>query len=206
MLNILKPMGGSVFRRQRLRLGYVPQHSSIDPIFPLSALEMVQLGRLGPQNGRTRLALRGVDKKAALDALETLGISHLAREAFRDLSGGQQQRVLIARALIRTPELLILDEPTQGMDLPSERQLLDTITGLNQTREMAIILVAHQISLIAGRVERVVLVHKNKNLFVEGDAADILNDERLSHLYEHPMEVKTHADGEVTVMARRRGD
>ena len=203
LINILEPTHGQVRRRPHLRLGYVPQASSIDPIFPLSALEMVRLGRLGARDERplSGALLRAATKNKALDALSMVGIRNLATTPFRDLSGGQQQRVLIAGALIRRPELLILDEPTQGMDLPSERKLLDTISDLNGEQKMAIILVAHQISLIAGRAKRIALINKDRNLFVAGDAGDILSNERLSSLYAHPMKMTKHATGDITVVA-----
>ena len=208
MLGIIPAKKGRITRAPDLRIGYVPQRSRIDPIFPLSAVEMVMFGGLGAapreHDGHSRHARHwfstGARRADAIDALDAIGIRHTADIPYRDLSGGQQQRVLIARALVRTPGLLILDEPTQGMDLPSERALLDTIDDLN-SRQMAVILVAHQLSLIAGRVRRVAFINKEKALFTEDAATDILTDEKLTDLYGAPMRTKRTPDGRVSVFA-----
>jgi ABC-type Mn2+/Zn2+ transport system ATPase subunit len=184
-----------------LRLGYVPQRTLIDPIFPLTALEVVRSGGMGPKaKGQGGHLLASASRQAAMTSLEQLGVAHLATRPLRDLSGGQQQRVLIARALVRSPELLILDEPAAGMDLPSEKDLLDFVADLNRTQGTNVVLVVHQISLVAGRATKMALINKDLKLFAVGSAEQMLRSERLSDLYDHRMDViETH--GSVLVRA-----
>lgn len=203
ILGIIKPRGGEVRKRSGLRLGYVPQRTQLDSIFPLNAIEIVRLGGMGQKaKGDNRATLVSASREEAMSALERIGIPHLARKSFRDLSGGQQQRVLIARALVRTPDLLILDEPTAGMDLPSERELLDFVTAFNREKKEAIILVAHQLSLVAGRASKVALINKDQNLFTVGMTRELLSNKRLTDLYRYPMEV-VDLDDSIVVRASR---
>ena len=188
LLGTLPPLAGRVLARPGLRFGYVPQRTRIDPIFPLSALEVVRSGGMGPKaRGGRRLASASAAEARA--ALARVGVGALTRRPFRDLSGGQQQRVLIARALVREPDLLVLDEPTAGMDIPSEHELLDFVSDLSAKHDAAVILVVHQLSLVAGRARRIAIVNKDLPLFAVGAARKLLTVERLSELYGVPLEV-----------------
>jgi ABC-type Mn2+/Zn2+ transport system ATPase subunit len=185
MLGIIPAVAGKVVRKPRLRLGFVPQRSRIDPLYPASTLEVVRQGGMG--RGGARFGLRPSTAADARTALARMGIIPLAHRRYRDLSGGQQQRVLIARALVRNPELLVLDEPTEGLDLPSEKQILDFISALNREQELTVVLVAHKLSIIADRARQVVLINKDTEMFAYGEAGGILTDETLSSLYGYPM-------------------
>ncbi|MDJ0766376.1 MAG: metal ABC transporter ATP-binding protein [Myxococcota bacterium] len=204
ILGICRPLGGNVWRRPDLRLGYVPQRTELDLIYPLTAIEVVRLGGLGQKpktNKGWRLAPATRDQ--ALAALEQVEMIAQAPMPMRDLSSGQQQRVLIARGLVRSPDVLILDEPTAGMDLPSERALLDFITHLNQRNGTPILMVVHQMSLVAGRASKMSLIDKDRGLFVTGSAEALLTSARLTDLYGHPMEV-TRVDTDVLVRALKK--
>ncbi len=201
LLGVDKPIAGRVHRTDDLTIGYVPQRSSLSPIYPFSALEVVRFGGMGLKTeNEKRTRLSSAPRKDAMGALETVGIAALSTRTFRDLSFGQQQRVLIARALVRSPKLLLLDEPTAGMDLPSERDLLDFISGLNRVSETAVVLVVHQVSLIADRASRVVFVNKDLGLFEEGTEKEMVTSKRLTRLYGHPMDA-TKVDGALVVRA-----
>jgi ABC-type Mn2+/Zn2+ transport system ATPase subunit len=190
ILGVLRPHAGEIVRRPGLHLGYVPQRMRIDPIYPLTALEVVRSGGMGPKKqGQGGGSLASATRQQALVALERLGMTALANRPLRDLSGGQQQRVLIARALVRSPDLLILDEPTAGMDIPSERELLDFITDLNRQHRTSVLLVVHQIGLVAGRCSHLAIINKDLPLFACGAASQMLTSARLSDLYGHPIEV-----------------
>ena len=201
MLGTLRPLAGRIRRRPGLRVGYVPQRVRIDPIFPLSALEVVRLGGMGPKP-ESGLTLASATRARGMRALARLGIESLARRPVRDLSGGQQQRVLIARALVRDPDLLILDEPTAGMDIPSEHELLDFVTALNQEQGTPVVLVAHQLSIVAGRASQIAIVNKDLPLFAVGPATELLSAESLGRLYGTPLEV-TGRGRDLTVRPRR---
>lgn len=206
LLGNIGPVRGTLERRPGLRFGYVPQRSRLDPIFPLSVVDMVRLGGMGTKpQGKGGWTLAGTSSRDAVTALEGIGLAHLARRRFSDLSGGQQQRVLVARALVRSPDLLVLDEPTAGMDLPSERSLLDFVTDLNRTRHTAVIVVAHAIDLVAGRAHRIALLNKDTSLFAIGTENEIISSERLTALYASPIRV-FDVEGERVVRAARGTD
>ncbi len=111
----------------------------------------------------------------------------LAHRPVRDLSGGQKQRVLIARALASQPETLILDEPTNGMDLPSRISVLELINGLHQKGNMTVIMISHLLDDVANHVRRIALVEPN--FFQIGHVDEVLTAKNLSTLYQVPVEV-----------------
>jgi ABC-type Mn2+/Zn2+ transport system ATPase subunit len=188
LLGVIPLLAGRLERRAGLKVGYVPQRTRLDPIFPMSALEVVRQGGMGCATGFLR-CLRSADRAGARAALERLGLAAVTGQPFAALSGGQQQRVLIARALVRRPDLLVLDEPAAGMDVPSEHDLLDFVAGLNDGGT-AVILVSHEISVVAGRARRVAVVNKDLALFEVAAAASLLEAGRLSALYGRAMEVR----------------
>lgn len=188
MLGMIPAVAGSVERQPGLTVGFVPQRGRHDPLFPLCALDVAAMGAMGVREGRWP-RLRPASPERARAALAALGVENLAARPFRDLSGGQQQRVLIARALVRKPRLLVLDEPTAGMDLPSERDLLELVARLGQTERMAVVFVTHQLSLAAQYAERIAVLNKDQGVFALDSAAALLTSERLSSVYDRAMEV-----------------
>ena len=159
-LGLLKPSSGTIEiygqrpERSRGRIGYVPQHPRLDPLFPVSAMDVVLMGRLG----RTRAfgAWRAEDREQALRALDEVGLTDRAGHHFASLSGGQKQRVLIARALAGDPDLLLLDEPTAGLDAHIEEGFYRLLQELNQ--RLTIVLVSHDLGFVSGFVRSVVCV------------------------------------------------
>jgi len=139
LLGILKPLRGQVTRAEGVRIGYVPQREMLDPLFPLTALDIVLMGRY-PHVGIFR-SPRRADRELAIHCLEQVGLADFAQKLYRELSGGQRQRVLIARALAVQPNLLVLDEPTNGLDLPTEAAILGFIERLHQHDGLTIVLV-----------------------------------------------------------------
>ena len=165
-LGLLRPTAGEVTvfgerpERARHRIGYVPQHAHLDPLFPVSALDVVLMGRLGlgSRGGLgTRLGpWRGRDREAARAALAEVGLADRADHHFAALSGGQKQRTLIARSLAGEPELLLLDEPTAGLDAHVEEGFFRLLESLN--RRLTIVMVSHDLGFVAGFVKSVVCV------------------------------------------------
>ena len=145
-------------------------------------------------------SVRGASRRDATDALERLGIEHLSGKPFRSLSGGQQQRVLIARALVRDPDILFLDEPTAGMDIPSETDILGFVKALNSDHETTVVMVVHHIEVVASRATNIALINMDTDLFATGSAEDLVTTERLSELYRRPVEVMEER-GEIHVVA-----
>ncbi|MDO5729946.1 MAG: metal ABC transporter ATP-binding protein [Actinomycetaceae bacterium] len=133
------------------KIGYVPQRASTPSGVPSSALEVVRSGTLGP---RQWWHYHG-SKKASLRALHTVGLVHRRKQPFQTLSGGQQQRVLIARALVRNPQLLLMDEPLAGIDRHSQTKLADIIGEL-KAEGRTIVLVLHELGPLEPHLDRIV--------------------------------------------------
>ena len=162
LLGLLEPRSGTieVFGAApgtvRRRVGYVPQSAAIDPTAPATVLDVVLMGRLSRSSWGFRFA--AADRAAALAALDRTGTTELAGRRLATLSGGQRQRVLIARALAGEPDLLLLDEPTAGVDLHRERELLTLLRNLNE--HLPIVMVSHDVVLVSSHMDRAVWVNR----------------------------------------------
>jgi ABC-type Mn2+/Zn2+ transport system ATPase subunit len=165
LLGLIPVLAGRIeygFDRLASPPGYVPQRDSLDPIFPLSALEVVLMGTFAKLH-----PLRPVGRaehRLAERCLEHVGLGALARRPFWALSGGQKQRVLIARALAVEPEILVLDEPTSGIDHEAERAILDLLRELNQERGLTVLVVSHHLDRMRLVVRSMVWVDDGRAL------------------------------------------
>lgn len=186
LLGILKPKPGKIWRANGLKIGYVPQRETLDPLFPLTASEIVLMGRY-PRRGPLRSANR-TDRQIAHHCLEQAGLAEQARTLFRNLSGGQRQRVLIARALATEPNLLILDEPTNGLDLPTESNILSLIENLHSVHGLTIVLVSHQLNIVARYANRMGVLLNGKLL--TGSTPELINEQVLQQVYGIPVVVQ----------------
>ncbi|KUG20955.1 zinc abc transporter, atp-binding protein znuc [hydrocarbon metagenome] len=176
--------GGSPLEMRDL-LGYVPQYRTFDFRFPITVMEMVLTGRLGKIRGIARRYGRQ-DYRAAEEALATMGISALAGREVDGLSGGELQRAIIARALAGEPEILLLDEPTVYVDVPTETQFYEILDRLR--RRMTILLVTHDIGVIAACVNKVACL--NRRLYTH-DSNEITED-MLQAAYHCPVDLIAH--------------
>lgn len=186
---------------QQIRFGYVPQRDTVDYVMPYTVEEVVMMGRYR-QIGLMKLPTKH-DKEIVLESLRHVDIEELRKLAFKDLSGGQKQRTLIARALASQPDVLILDEPTNGMDLPSKHSILELIHHLHQHDKLSVIMVSHLLDDVANYVKRIALVERKS--FQVGDVEEILTPENLSALYEMPVRV-TNLHGGKVILANIPGD
>lgn len=128
------------------RIGYVPQKNIINPQFPASVTDVVLSGLYTRQRWLKRVKKTDVQK--AIEALQALGIEHLASRRIGELSGGQQQRVFLARAIINSPDLLILDEPFTGVDEETQRSFFQILKHMHQHHHMTIVMVSHDIQMM----------------------------------------------------------
>ena len=197
-LGSLKPLAGSVTIAPGLRFGYVPQRDVVDTLFPLQVLDVVMMGRYD----RIGLGRRpsATDRELARLALDRVGIVHLADRPLTSLSGGQRQRTLIARALVGEPNVLVLDEPTNGMDLVATTQILGLVRDLHERTGITVVMVSHALNEVANYVERIALVHEGG--YVVGAVEDVMTQQSLSAMYGIPVEVSSFA-GHRIVLARR---
>ena len=181
MLGLIPPLAGSVARTTDA-IGYVPQRESLDPVFPLTVEEVVDMGAYGRLSGLRGLARE--ERELARRSLERVGLAERARALFSSLSGGQRQRVLIARALMARPRVLLLDEPTSGVDREAQARILALLSDLNAREDIAVLLVSHQIALVREAAPRVLWVADGR--VVEGQAAELLAPANLDRLYAIP--------------------
>lgn len=166
---------------ERYKVGYVPQGvAHVNPQFPATVQEIVESGR----TPRKKL-LRGftaVDTKAVNDAFDTSGIPQLLRQRLiGDLSGGERQKVFIARALAGEPDILILDEPTVGVDIGSKEQFYSFLGTLNKELGLTIIFVTHDTDVIAREAHTILCI--NRSMVCHESSKDWLTHEHVSHLY-----------------------
>jgi zinc transport system ATP-binding protein len=160
------------------RVGYVPQVAQIDPRFPIRVFDVVMMGRYGQMGLIRRPGAR--DRQAARVALERVGLGDLARRPIGQLSAGQRQRVLVARALATEPELLILDEPTTGVDVGSSEGVFQLLDELHRGG-MTVIVVSHDVGVVAQHVSQVACV--NRRVVVHGRPAEVLHPDVLECMY-----------------------
>jgi ABC-type Mn2+/Zn2+ transport system ATPase subunit len=160
LLGFLPPLAGRVERRADLRIGYVPQRETLDPLYPLSAGQVV---RTGSWRDLPCWRFSGArERSLTRAALEACQAADFAARRYAELSGGQRQRVLLARALATDPELLLLDEPTAGIDPEAERGILDLLRSLREQRGISIWMVTHHLAALAGRADRTVQISEGR--------------------------------------------
>ena len=187
-LGALPLLAGRLGGRKPLRIGYVPQREHVDTIWPFRAGEVVMMGRV-PVLGPLRRPGE-VDREAVRRAMARVRIEDLHDHAYGDLSGGQRQRTLIARALAADPELLVLDEPTNGMDPAAELATMDLLRELHAGGALSIVMVSHRLENVANYAHALAFVDKDQRLFRVGTMEEMLRPEALSALYGRSVAVR----------------
>lgn len=194
ILGLFKPSNGTVKLfgeklesfKERERIGYVSQKSnSFNTGFPATVLEVVRSGLTRKKGLFKRFT--EPDRKRAMEALELVGMAPYANQSIGALSGGQQQRVFIARALVGDPDLLIMDEPTVGIDQQNVASFYSMLNELNREHGIAIVLVTHEIDLVTDLATHVACL--NRTVHFHGVQSDYkkMNDEDISKWYGHPV-------------------
>jgi ABC-type Mn2+/Zn2+ transport system ATPase subunit len=199
LLGTLQPSRGRITlngKSRALQVSYVPQIESVDWNFPVTVEQVVLMGRVrrsGPWPWPS------ADERRRMTAvLDELGIGELAKRHIRELSGGQQQRVFLARALIAEPDLLVLDEPTTGLDLRTAETILHLLAHLNQ-HGMTILLSSHDLNAVAAHLPWVICL--NRRVIAEGPPEQVFTEEVLNRTYRGDMLV-VRQDGMLLVQQR----
>jgi zinc/manganese transport system ATP-binding protein/zinc transport system ATP-binding protein len=171
-------------RGRRHRAGYVPQLETIDWNFPVTVEEAVLMGRT--MSNSLFPWFRRQERELAHDMMQRLGIDDLAKRHIRQLSGGQQQRVFLARALISSPDLLLLDEPTSGVDLKTRDDVMHLLHDLNHAG-VTIVMTTHEINAVAVHLPRIVCL--NGTIVADGPPHRVIAPHILREVYGAEMPV-----------------
>lgn len=196
MLGLAEPSRGTVRLfghtpasfRQWGRVGYVPQKAVLDPTLPATVREVVATGLVPTLGLFARMG--GRERRRIGEVLGQVGMELHAGARIGALSTGQQQRVLIARALVSNPELLILDEPTGGVDPEAQTSFYALLQHLNRERDVTLILVSHDIGVVAKEVTKLACL--NRRLIFHGRPGDFLSDAALTALYGPSVRIVSH--------------
>jgi zinc transport system ATP-binding protein len=168
VLGVLQPTAGTVNRYSGLTVGYVPQKLTVDPSLPLTVRRFMGL--------TTRVTRDAVD-----EALAQTGVAPLAGRQFNALSGGEMQRVLMARAILRRPSLLVLDEPTQGVDVTGQIELFQLIRKIREVLGCAVMMISHDLHIVMSATDRVLCL--NTHLCCDGTPEMVANNPEYRRLF-----------------------
>ena len=168
LLGLLPPSTGSVRRGEAVRIGYVPQRVQFDPTLPLTVGRLMTLTSRRPS-------------EAVIESLEETAVRHLLDARISELSSGELQRVLLARALMRLPNLLVLDEPLQGVDYTGETELYELIGTIVQRRGCGVLMVSHDLHVVMAATDRVVCL--NRHVCCTGTPRDVVGHDEFRRLF-----------------------
>ena len=163
-----------------LVFGYVPQTTELDPLYPLTGFDVALMGTFG-RVGPGRFPPHD-EREFVRDCLRATAADGFAHKKFSRLSGGQKQRVLIARALATRPDVLVLDEPTAGVDAMATRALLDFISQIHAERKLTILLVTHDLPLVRKHAQQIIWLHQGR--VMHGTVAVLFTPERMAEVFE----------------------
>ena len=171
----------------RALVGYVPQRTTISKSIPLKVIDVVLLGILVEKKPPRKINEEDIER--AINILRIVDMDKHWETPFQELSGGQQQRVLIARALVRNPKLLLLDEPLNGVDAKSQVEIIAFLRKISRDG-VSIVMVTHDVNMMVHVIDRLILL--NKYIVAEGTPFEVLKEEILQKVYGHGVKVITH--------------
>jgi ABC-type Mn2+/Zn2+ transport system ATPase subunit len=182
MLGLLPPVGGRIETASDTPIifGYVPQAIQFDPVYLLTAFEVALMGAYG--RVRPGRFVPSAERAFTLECLRSAGAEAFSRKRFAELSGGQKQRVLIARALTARPNVLVLDEPTAGVDHSTTHAVMEFISQVREERKVTVLLVTHDFATVRQYAEQVIWLHEGK--VFHGTAEELLTPQRITAMFE----------------------
>ena len=188
VLGLVRPERGTVrvmgmtpgeLKHELHHIGYMPQQVVFDPVFPVSVFDVVMMGRtccIGTFRFPTR-----TDRDAVREGITMVGLEGLERRPIGELSGGEQKRAFLARALCRETHILLLDEPTAGLDLPAQQQFMELLVRLKEQLGLSVIFVSHDVNVLARFADEMVCI--NRTMHLHGKPQEVLGSEKLKEAY-----------------------
>ncbi len=181
-------LGNPPDKVNRKEMGYLPQKENISRNFPVSVFDTVMMGRyakigLFKKPGE-------YDREIVLNCLKTVKVEHLKDENINNLSGGQKQRVFIARALAMEPKILILDEPSTGLDIVAQEDFYKTLKEIKKTKKMAILMVSHDIGVVSTFVDKIACL--NKTIHYHGKSGQPIPKDILEKVFGSNIQILVH--------------
>jgi len=190
----------------RAAIGYLPQRHAFDSSTRIRGIDLVRLGVDGTRWGLPIAVTRGArqrrraETRRVSDVIEMVGATGYAHRAIGELSGGEQQRLLIAQALVRGPQLLILDEPLDSLDLPNQASVAALLRHVCSSQGVSVLLVAHDVNPLLGYLDQVIYMAGGRA--TSGSVDEVITSAKLSELYGTPIEVLKTADGRLVVVGQ----
>ncbi len=197
LLGKAQPQRGHVNIKRGLTMAYVPQLETVNWNFPVTVAECVLMSR--PQGMRWPWA-SNTERREVQATLDRLGIADLAGRHIRELSGGQQQRMFLARALLRRPELILLDEPTSGVDVKTRHEVLHLLRELND-EGLTIVMTTHDLNGMAAHLPH--LIALRTRVIAQGTPAQVIQPDVLEATFGADMEVLSHAGMPIVIEGYR---
>ena len=184
ILGIISPLAGRVDFNSPTEappvFGYVPQNEHFDPLFLLTGFDVALMGVYSRVRPGQRIPAS--ERAFVRQCLKATGADVFAKDSFSQLSGGQKQRVLIARALATRPDLLLLDEPTAGIDIVATHAVMEFIARIHRDRRLTVLLVTHDLPVVRKYAQHVIWLHQGK--VWEGTPAQLLSPEKIAQIIE----------------------
>jgi zinc transport system ATP-binding protein len=183
LIKLEKPTSGTVTHAKHLRFGYMPQSLHLNPLMPLSVAVFLQLGE---QQRR-----RSLSGDARHQLLHELNIDSLLTTSMHKLSGGEKQRVMLTRAVLQAPDVLILDEPAQGVDISGQNRLYELISKVREVHSCAVLMVSHDLHLVMAKTDRVICL--NQHICCQGHPDSVTSDDQFTQLFDdHQLAAMRH--------------
>lgn len=189
ILGIIKPGGGEVcvlgmspkdLKKELHHIGYVPQQVVFDHTFPVNVFDVVMMGRTCCI-GTLRFP-RKTDREAVMKSIESVGLSGLEKRPIGELSGGQQKRAFLARALCLETKVLLLDEPTAGLDIEAQENFLELLNRLKEEMRLTVVFVSHDVNVLSKYADEIACI--NRSIHLHGSPQEVLDSERLKEAYK----------------------
>lgn len=183
LIKLEKPSSGAVIHAPKLSFGYMPQQLHLNELMPLTVASFLRLGK--------KRLTRTLSVAAKAKLMNELNIDNLLQSSMHKLSGGERQRVMLSRAVLQAPDVLILDEPAQGVDINGQNRLYELISRVRDVHPCAVLMVSHDLHLVMAKTDRVICL--NQHICCQGHPDTVSSDDQFTNLFDdHQLAAMRH--------------